>query len=340
MSNRTQTLFSSMTFPPEKIIALARNCLQLERDAIRETADNLDTAFVDAVGLIGETILGKGKLILTGVGKNVPICLKLAGTFNSTGVPAAFLDPNQALHGDLGLCRPDDLCLLVSNSGETEDLLRLLPSLRRLQLKTLAITAARDCTLARTCDHVLLYHYKQEACPLNLAPTASTTAALAIGDALAMVYLEVRGFSRHDFARYHPAGSLGKALLLKVDEIMRTGKRFASAPETVTVKEALLAITTARCGSIALSDPVSGLLKGVFSDGDFRRASLSRDDILECPVGDFMTRSPKTISSGSLAVDALRIFEETTIDDLVVIDEQSRPIGLIDGQDMPRLRIV
>jgi arabinose-5-phosphate isomerase len=329
-----------MTLSSEKILASARNCLRLEQAAIETTLEKLDESFVTAIHLIESAILNENKLVFTGVGKNVPICLKLAGTFNSTGVPAAFLDPNQALHGDLGLCRKGDICLLISNSGETEDLIRLLPSLKRLGLKTIAITAVADSSLSGYCDHVLLYHYNQEACPLNLAPTASTTAALAIGDALAMVYLEMRGFSKEDFARYHPAGSLGKALLLSVDEIMRTGERFATKSDSVSVQEALLAITKARCGSIALVDEVTGELTGVFSDGDFRRAALETPDILSQPVSNFMTRSPKTIPAGSLAVAALRVFEAWSIDDLVVVDAGGRPIGLIDGQDMPRLRIV
>jgi arabinose-5-phosphate isomerase len=329
-----------MTLSSENILASARNCLHLEQAAIEATIDKLDQSFVTAIHLIESAILDESKLVFTGVGKNVPICLKLAGTFNSTGVPAAFLDPNQALHGDLGLCRKGDVCLLISNSGETEDLIRLLPSLKRLGLKTIAITAVPDSSLCGYCDHVLLYHYNQEACPLNLAPTASTTAALAIGDALAMVYLEMRGFSKEDFARYHPAGSLGKSLLLTVDEIMRTGDRFAVAPDSVTVQEALLSITKARCGSIALVDGASSQLTGVFSDGDFRRAALETPDILTQPVSTFMTRSPKTVSAGSLAIVALRVFESANIDDLLVVDSAGKPVGMIDGQDMPRLRIV
>ncbi len=329
-----------MSAETEKILALARTCLSVEEAAIRLTRDHLDHHFVEAIGLLRQVVQRERKLVLTGVGKNVPICLKLAGTFNSTGVTAAFLDPNQALHGDLGLCHPGDLCFLISNSGETEDLLRLLPSLRRLGLITLAITAVSDSSLARYCDHLLPYVYETEACPLNLAPTASTTAALAIGDALAMAFLDLRGFSREDFARYHPAGSLGKALLLTVNDIMRSGERFAHGPDTLSVQEALLAITKARCGSIALCDPQNGSLTGVFSDGDFRRAALDTPHILSQPVASLMTPQPKTLVSGALAVDALRTFEQTQIDDLIVVDAAGRPIGLVDGQDMPRLKLV
>lgn len=329
-----------MTLSSGEILSSARKCLEIEQAAIQSTSDKLDDSFVDTVQLIEKTILAGNKLVFTGVGKNVPICLKLTGTFNSTGVPTTFLDPNQALHGDLGLCLEGDLCVLLSNSGETEDLTRLIPALRRLGVVTLALTAVGDSSLARYCDHLLLYHYDEEACPLNLAPTASTTAALAIGDALAMVYLEMRGFSREDFAKYHPAGSLGKALLLKVDEIMRSDERFATAPDSVNVQDALLAITKARCGTIALYDPDTQALTGVFSDGDFRRASLKANDVLSRPVSEYMTRNPKTISLGSLAVDALHVFEATSINDLIVVDADSRPVGVIDGQDMPKLRIV
>ncbi len=329
-----------MTLSSEEILSRARHCLQLEQDALQTTSDQLGDAFVRSIQLIETAVLGGHKLVFTGVGKNVPICMKLFGTFNSTGVPAAFLDPNQALHGDLGLCQEGDLCLLFSNSGETEDLLRLIPALKRLGLTTLAVTSVPDASLGRYSDHVLPYHYDKEACPLNLAPTASTTAALAIGDALAMVYLEMRGFSKEDFARYHPAGSLGKVLLMKVDEIMRREEKFACRPDTINVQEALLAITEARCGTIALHDAQSGKLTGVFSDGDFRRASLKAPDILMRPVADYMTRNPKTIPSGSLAVDALHVFESTSINDLIVVDENQQPIGIVDGQDMPKLKIV
>ena len=329
-----------MSLSSQEIISSARKCIRIEQDALESTSAKLDDTFVTAVKLIEKTILDGKKLVFTGVGKNVPIGMKLTGTFNSTGVPSTFLDPNQALHGDLGLCQQGDLCILFSNSGETEDLTRLIPSLKRLGVVTLAITAVEDSSLAEYCDHLLLYHYDEEACPLNLAPTASTTAALAIGDALAMVYLEMRGFSKKDFARYHPAGSLGKALLMTVDEIMRAGERFAKAPDSIHVQEALLSITQARCGTIALYNEADNTLTGVFSDGDFRRAALKTPDILTQPVHKFMTRQPKTIPNGSLAVDALQIFESTSINDLVVVDKANHPIGMIDGQDMPKLRIV
>lgn len=330
-----------MDLEQDQLLAKARQCLKLEMDAIALTSDSLAPSFADVIGRIRSTMLAGNKLIFTGVGKNVPICQKLMGTFNSTGVPTAHLDPNQALHGDLGFCMEGDLAFLFSNSGETEDLIRIIPFMKRLGVQTIAITAKQDSTLARNCDAALCYAYAQEACPLNLAPTASTTAAMALGDALAMVYLDVRGFTREDFARYHPSGTLGRSLLLKVREIMRTGDRFAVAPSNITVQEALLAITQARCGSIALTDPESGKLAGVFSDGDFRRASLKcSGNLLNLTVREFMTPNPKSIHQDALAVDSLKLFEKHAVNDLIAVDDYYRPVGLVDGQDMPRLRVV
>ncbi|MDX2108655.1 MAG: KpsF/GutQ family sugar-phosphate isomerase [Verrucomicrobiota bacterium] len=321
------------------LLEKARHCFNLEAEAIRLTSDRLTDEFVTVIEVIQDAIVSKHKLIFTGVGKNVPVCQKLVGTFNSTGVPTTFLDPNQALHGDLGLCVEGDVAFLISNSGETEELLRVIALVKRLGVTTVAITQMRESTLARNSDHVLLYHAEREACPLGLAPTASTTAALALGDALAMVYLDVRGFSREDFARYHPAGSLGKALLLRVSEIMRTGARFASLPDTASVRDALIAMTHAKCGTIALTLP-SGKLAGVFSDGDFRRASLKDEYILLRKASDYMTCNPKTIAANSLAVDALKIFEKSSVNDLIAIDAEGNPVGLVDGQDLPKLKIV
>lgn len=325
---------------PKQWIEKARQCLELEMEAIGRTSERLDDSFVQVLEIIREALTQGRKIIFTGVGKNVPICQKLTGTFNSTGAPAAFLDPNQALHGDLGLCARGDIAILISNSGETEDLIRILPHLRRLGTKLVALTANPESTLGENADFILRYHYRKEACPLNLAPTASTTAALALGDALAMVCLEIRGFTREDFARYHPAGSLGQSLLLRIRAVMRTGERFAVAEDNVSVKEALLRITQARCGSIALTDPASGKLSGLFSDGDFRRAALKDAAILEKPVAGFMTRNPKVVSADALAVDALTLFEQHAVNDLIAVDADGIPVGIVDGQDMPRLKVV
>jgi arabinose-5-phosphate isomerase len=255
-------------------------------------------------------------------------------------VSSCFLDPTQALHGDLGLCEAGDLAFLLSNSGQSDEILRLMPLLRSFGLRVVAFTGSPKSDLARDADLRLTYRVKREACPLKLAPTASTTAALALGDALAMVLLESRGLTRDDFAKYHPGGNLGRVLLLRARDIMRSGPRLPVAPDTVSVQEAILAMTKAKSGSIALVQARSGRLTGILTDGDFRRSALSGPGFLEKPVSAFMTRAPKVIRDDSPGVDALRLFELHRIDDLIVVDAAGRPVGLIDGQDLPKLKIV
>lgn len=323
-----------------QIIERGKSFLQLEAKAIEKTRRCLDETFVNAIAEIRLCYERRGKLIFSGVGKNEPICEKIRATFNSTGVTAVYLDPLKALHGDLGLCEEGDLAFLFSNSGESEELIVLNSFLKRLGVSTMAMTSKSDSQLAKETESSLVYHYDEEACPLSLAPTASTTAALALGDALAMVFLEDRGLGREDFARYHPSGNLGRSLLLKVQEIMRKEDRMAVLTDSCVIKDAILAITQARCGTIALVDGQSGLLTGVFTDGDFRRASLQEADVLNTPVSKYMTRNPIKISSDELAIEALRIFQNHRINDLVVVDRVGKPIGLIDGQDLPSIQLV
>ena len=324
----------------EQIIERGKSFLELEAKAIDKTRACLGESFVNAIEKIRQCYKGKGKLIFSGVGKNEPICEKIKATFNSTGVTAVYLDPLKALHGDLGLCEEGDLAFLFSNSGESEELIVLNSFLKRLGVSSIAITSKPASKLAEETDTSLVYQYDEEACPLSLAPTASTTAALALGDALAMVFLEDRGLGREDFAKYHPSGNLGRSLLLKVDAIMRSEERMAVLPDSCVIKDAILAITQARCGTIALVDEESGRLTGVFTDGDFRRASLKEADVLNTPVLKYMTRNPIKISNDELAIEALRIFQNHRINDLVVVDCTGKPIGLIDGQDLPGIQLV
>lgn len=328
-----------MALQSKSILARARDCIRIESAALAETAKGLGPEFIDTVRAVEATVKAGRKLIFTGVGKSAHIAQKLTGTFNSTGVSSSFLDATQALHGDLGLCAEGDLALLLSNSGQTEEILRLVPILKRLGVRLIAFTGNAASDLAQNSDHRLLYRVRREACPLALAPTASTTAALALGDALAMVLLESRGLTRDDFARFHPAGNLG-ALLLKVRDIMRSGDRLPVARDSVSTQEAILAMTRAKSGSIALVQAKTGKLSGILTDGDFRRSALSGPNFLQKPVAEFMTRNPKVIAESALGVDALRLFELHKIDDLIVVDSRGRPVGLVDGQDLPKLKIV
>ncbi len=329
-----------MVLQSKTVLSRARACFRVETSALTATARALGPEFVATAQAVADTREAGNKLVFTGVGKNAPVAQKIAATFNSTGVPSCFLDATQALHGDLGLVQDGDLAFLLSNSGQSEEIVRLIPVLKRFGARIVAFTCNAGSDLARNADLHLLYCVPREACPLKLAPTASTTAALALGDALAMVLLEERGLTRDDFARYHPAGNLGRVLLLRVKDIMRTGERVPIARDTVTNQDAILRMTKAKSGSIALVSSTTGKLTGILTDGDFRRSALTGPDFLQQPVATFMTRNPKIISQEALGVDALRLFESHKIDDLIVIDRQGKPVGLIDGQDLPKLKIV
>ena len=330
-----------MPLSDQTILTQARHCLAIEREALDATAAVLDGEFVKVVRACEAAVAGGHKLIFSGVGKSAHIAEKLTGTFNSTGVPSCFLDPTQALHGDLGLCAAGDLAILLSNSGASEEMLKLLPLFEKFGLQTVALTGSADSELARGADYRLLYRAPREACPLALAPTASTTAALALGDALAMVLLESRGLTREDFAKYHPAGTLGMTLLLRVKDIMRSGAGCPVLKEKNTsVQEAIFAMTSAKAGAVALVD-AKGTLTGIFTDGDFRRSALSGGaDFLKKPVRGFMTRGGKTVAADALAVEALKLFQQYKISDLFALDKKGRPAGYIDVQDLPKLKIL
>jgi len=324
---------------PAEVISKARRCLQIEIAALLATRDSLSEDFVRVVSILQKTLEKGGKLIFSGVGKNAPICQKLVGTFNSIGAPSTFLDCVQALHGDLGLCREGDVLLAFSNSGETSELLRFLPMAQRFDITSIAVTSRASSTLARMCDATLPYEVQREACPLDLAPTASTSAALAIGDAVAMVLLELSSLSREDFAKNHPAGSLGQQLAPKVEAIMRPASRLAASQLGASCRDCLAEMSQKASGCIVLLSE-SGQLAGILTDGDIRRGLLAHEDFLDRKAQSFMSKSPVTIAGGSFAAQALKAFETHNIDDLVVVDADNRPIGVIDGQDLAKLRIV
>jgi arabinose-5-phosphate isomerase len=320
-------------------IERAREVLDIEIEELQHARDRLNEGFAETVTLALAALDAGGRIILTGVGKNLPIARKIAATLTSTGAPASVLHPLEAMHGDLGVVRAGDLALALSFSGASEELLALVPLLRRAGAKIVALTGAGDNPLAHVCDARITVGVEREACPFNLAPTASTTATLAIGDALAMVLLEARGFGRDDYARLHPGGAIGRALLLRVADIMRTGDRLAVAPVGAHVRDAIVAMTRARAGAVAIAGP-EGRIAGIFTDGDLRRHLDDSIGLAERPIREVMTPDPIRLRSDRLAVDALMLFEHHNIDDLVVVDGDDRIVGMVDIQDLPKMKIL
>jgi len=317
----------------------ARKVFDIELAAIKTVRAQLDETFDHAVELIVAALRQRGKIVVIGIGKSGNIGQKIAATLTSTGPTSVVLNSVDALHGDLGMVNDGDIILALSYSGESEELLNLIPALKRFAVKIISATGAPQSSLARYSDVTLNVKVPKEACPFNLAPTASTTATLVMGDALAMAVLQARGFKPHDFAKYHPAGAIGRALLLRVSDIMRTGARNAVAVQSLTVKEALLVMTRAKSGSLSVINE-RGKLVGVFTDGDFRRHMATDDNLLAQPLQRVMTRRPICIRDNALAVEALKIFDQRNIDDLIVVNVKSEPVGLVDSQDLPKLKLM
>ena len=320
-------------------LAQARQVFDIEIAALKAVRSQLDASFDRAVETVVETIRQRGKIVIVGIGKSGNVGSKIAATLTSTGSTAVVLNSVDALHGDLGIVNDGDVILALSYSGESEELLNLLPALKRFSVKIISLTGSLKSSLAKHSDQSLNVKVPKEACPFNLAPTSSTTAMLVMGDALAMAVLQARGFKQSDFAKYHPSGAIGRAMLLRVGDIMRTGERHAVASEKLTVKEALLVMTRARSGSLAIVD-ARGKLAGVFTDGDFRRHMASDDHLLVQPLKKVMTHKPICIRDDALAVEALKIFNERNIDDLIVVNAKREPVGLVDSQDLPKLKMV
>lgn len=317
----------------------AREVIDIEVEGLRKVRDDLGREFADAVELIVKCLDENGKVVVTGIGKNLHIAQKISATLASTGSTSVVLNPVQAMHGDLGILRKGDVLLALSYSGESEELIRLLPIVKRTGVKIVSFTGAPASSLADNSDVAVSIAVNREACPFNMAPTSSTTAALAVGDALAMVLLETRGFEQEDYAKLHPGGAIGRALLLRVSDIMRSGDRLASVREGARVKDALVAMTTARAGSAAVVDDQNRVL-GIFTDGDLRRHIADHPNLIELPISSVMTRSPIAVSPDELAVDVLKIYEDHDIDDLLVVDKDNRLLGAIDIQDLPKLKIL
>ena len=323
--------------PSPQALDLARQVLRIEADAILALGERLNGAFLDAVGLI---LAGRGRVIVSGIGKSGHIGRKIASTLASTGTPAFFVHPAEASHGDLGMITPDDVVIAISNSGESMEILNILPSIKRQGAKLIAITGRPQSTLARDADVHLDAAVAQEACPLNLAPTASTTAALALGDALAVALLDARGFGAEDFARSHPGGALGRRLLIRMRDVMRQGADLPVVSPEATVAEATREISRGGIG-IAIVIDTERRVVGVFTDGDLRRyLAGGATDVQTRPVVDLMTKNPSSVRAGRLAADALAIFQKHRFDDLVVLNADGTLAGMIDIQDLPKFKIL
>ncbi len=320
-------------------LARAREVFDIEIAALRAVRTRLDATFDQAVALVANTVAKRGKLVVVGIGKSGNVGQKISATLTSTGSTCVVLNSVDALHGDLGIVNDGDVILALSYSGESEELLNLMPALKRFSVKIISFTGAPKSSLARHSDVVLNVRVPKEACPFNLAPTASTTAMLVMGDALAMAVLEARGFKQSDFAKYHPSGAIGRALLVQVKDIMRSGTRNAVAPEKMPVREALLVMTQAKSGSLSVVN-ARGKLSGVFTDGDFRRRMAGDADLLSKPLASVMTKNPIRVRDEALAAEALKIFNERNIDDLIVVNAKQEPVGLVDSQDLPKLKLM
>ncbi|MGB2129946.1 MAG: KpsF/GutQ family sugar-phosphate isomerase [Marinobacterium sp.] len=313
-----------------------RQTIRLELEAVQELLNHLDGAFTRACELMFNC---RGRVIVTGMGKSGHIGNKIAATLASTGTPAFFVHPGEASHGDLGMFTGDDVVLALSNSGETAEVVTILPLIKRMGAPLVSITANSNSTLARSADINLHIPVDREACPLGLAPTSSTTAQLVLGDALAIALLEARGFSSEDFAFSHPGGSLGRRLLLKVDDIMHTGSEVPTVGADTPVREALLEMTHKHLGMTAVTD-ADGALLGIFTDGDLRRTLDQGLDLSSTPIAQVMTPGGTRIQPGLLAAEALGLMQERKINALLVVDSQDRPIGALNMHDMLKAGVI
>ena len=319
------------------IIAEAKRVIQVEADALQAMALRIDTSFERAVDLI---LASKGRVVVSGMGKSGLVGQKIASTMASTGTPALFLHPAEGIHGDLGMIMTGDVVIAISNSGETEEMLRILPAIKRIGAHVVSMTSNGASTLARSSDVFLDVSVKEEACPLGLAPTASTTAALAMGDALAVALLVQRGFRAEDFAIFHPGGSLGKKLLLRVEDLMHSGKAVPLVSEDTLMKEALFVITAKGLGVTGVT-AADGSLRGVITDGDLRRALEKGYDILGQRAAELMKLNPRRIKRHELAAAALQVMEHYSITSLFVFEDDSSPApcGIVHLHDILRAGI-
>jgi len=316
--------------PSDQALELARQVLRIEADAVLALSSRIDGAFLRALSLI---LNCHGRVIVSGMGKSGHIARKIAATLASTGTPAFFVHPAEASHGDLGMITADDVVIGISNSGESAELLNIMPSIKRQGAKLIAMTGNEKSTLSRDADVHLDAGVAQEACPLNLAPTASTTAALALGDALAVALLDARGFGAEDFARSHPGGSLGRRLLTRMRDVMRTGEAIPVIAPEASIAEAILEITRGTIGMAVVISPERQVL-GIFTDGDLRRAVLKHPDLSRFTVRDVMTANPRVMRPEKLAAEAVEMMEKYKINQIPVVDEGGCLVGALNMHDL------
>jgi len=314
----------------------AREVLEIEAEAIKALKGRIGKNFSRAVDIV---LKSKGRVVVSGMGKTGIIAQKLSATLASTGTPSLFLHTTEAIHGDLGKVTAEDVVIVISNSGTSDEIKQLLPLLKKIGTKIIALTANLKSVLAKYSDVVLDVSVKKEACPLGLAPTASTTATLAMADALAVCLLECKGFKEKDFAFFHPGGALGRRLLLKVEDIMRRGKANPVVSENTSVAKVLVKITQAHAGSAIVKDK-NGKLSGIFTDGDLRRHLGIDARLPQRKIKEVMTRGPIVVDKDMLVVQAMRILEQKKIDEIPVVDKLKRPVGLLDIQDILKAGIV
>lgn len=323
-------------FNAERALELARHTLQIEADAVAALSSRLTPDFARAVQLVLEC---SGRVVVSGIGKSGHIGRKVAATLASTGTPAFFVHPAEASHGDLGMVTRDDVLIAFSNSGETSELLSIVPIVKRIGAKLISVTGNAESNLAQLADAHLDARVEKEACPLNLAPTASTTAALALGDALAVAVLDARGFGEEDFARSHPGGALGRKLLTHVRDVMRTGNAVPEVRESTPLAQALMEITRKGMAMTAIVD-ADGRAIGVFTDGDLRRLLETPRDWKTVPIGEVMHANPFTVGPDQLAVEAVQVMEANRINQLLVVDADHRLVGALHIHDLTRAKVI
>lgn len=320
-------------------ISRAKNVFDMEIFSMSLTRDSIGESFLKSIDIMLETLDNGGRIVVTGVGKNLSMAEKISALMASTGSISLVLNPVQAMHGDLGILADNDCLIALSFSGESDEIVKLLPSIKNRGIKIIGLTGKADCSMTKFCEVMLTVDTPFECDKFNMAPTSSTTATLAMGDALAMVLEDVREFKRESYARLHPAGAIGKTLLTRVTDIMRTGNRLVSLMAEATVKDALVAMTKAQAGAAYVTDS-NGNLTGIFTDGDLRRSLTSYSDPLTRKVGDVMTKNPIHITNDKMATDVLKIFQSHHIDDIPVTDNSGKLIGGIDISDLPKLKVL